>query len=250
MSKLWNTAAGGLRIAAERWRSYHTIQAIPREITGNRISSKDRQQGRIPAVVLTQNFVKSNTSDGKTVTKCEISRKHLITTEKKQIQSILESIKPEFFCSTKFKLQIRAGSGSSVVLQSADVMPIKIHRDESTGKILNLVFVWADEGKDLKVDVPIVFKGKDVCPGLSKGGHLNWIRKSLKYLGPPEHIPSKIELDLSKLDIGDKMSMTEVEVHPSLKLLSKNESIPIFKISSIDVADRRSSKKPVPPVES
>lgn len=45
----------------------------------------------------------------------------------------------------------------------------QIHRDEETGKILNLVFVWADDGEKLKVDVPVVFKGLDHCPGLKKG---------------------------------------------------------------------------------
>ncbi|KAE8723343.1 VAMP-like protein YKT62 [Hibiscus syriacus] len=44
----------------------------------------------------------------------------------------------------------------------------QIHRDEETGKILNLVFVWADEGNELKVDVPVVFKGLEYCPGLKK----------------------------------------------------------------------------------
>lgn len=48
-------------------------------------------------------------------------------------------------------------------------MMVQIHRDEKTGKILNMVFVWADEGSELKVDVPIVFKGEEACPGLQKG---------------------------------------------------------------------------------
>ena len=34
---------------------------------------------------------------------------------------------------------------------------------------MNLVLVWADEGSKLKVDVPVVFKGEEVCPGLKKG---------------------------------------------------------------------------------
>ena len=34
---------------------------------------------------------------------------------------------------------------------------------------MNLVFIWADDGSELKVDVPVVFKGEDVCPGLQKG---------------------------------------------------------------------------------
>lgn len=41
--------------------------------------------------------------------------------------------------------------------------------DQESGQILNLVFVWAEEGMNLKVDVPVVFKGEDVCPGLQKG---------------------------------------------------------------------------------
>lgn len=92
------------------------------------------------------------------------------------------------------------------------------------------MFVWADEGSELKVDVPVVFKGEDVCPGLKKGGTLNRIRTTLKYLCPAEHIPPKIEVDISNLDIEDKVFMHDIEVHPSLKLLSKNESIPICKV--------------------
>ncbi|XXG55755.1 hypothetical protein AAC387_Pa03g3353 [Persea americana] len=97
-------------------------------------------------------------------------------------------------------------------------------------EILNLVFVWVDGDSELNVDVPLVFKGEDVCPGLKKGGYLNTIRTSLKYLCPVEHIPPKIEVDLSNLDIGDKVLMSDVVGHPSLKLLSKNENMPVCKI--------------------
>ena len=62
------------------------------------------------------------------------------------------------------------------------------------------------------------------------GGYLNRIRPSLKFLCPAEHIPSKIEVDVSNLDIGDRILMHDVEVHPSLKLLSKNETMPVCKI--------------------
>ncbi|XP_037495028.1 50S ribosomal protein L25 isoform X2 [Jatropha curcas] len=147
---------------------YHTIQAIPREFTGSRVSARDRLQGRIPAVVLSQGLLDKNPSSR------SISRKQLLTTERKQIHSILKSVELPFFCSTTFRLQIRAGSGSSEVLDSGTILPIKIHRDEETGTILNLVFVWADEGTQLKVDVPIVFRGEEDCPGLKKGFRMNW----------------------------------------------------------------------------
>ena len=31
------------------------------------------------------------------------------------------------------------------------------------------MFAWADEGTEMKVDVPVVFKGEENCPGLKKG---------------------------------------------------------------------------------
>lgn len=46
---------------------------------------------------------------------------------------------------------------------------------DKEGNILNLVFVWAEDGTKLKVDVPIVYKGEDVCPGLKKGWSSNLI---------------------------------------------------------------------------
>ncbi|OMP02055.1 hypothetical protein COLO4_11365 [Corchorus olitorius] len=200
-------------------RNYHTIQAIPREYTGNRVSARDRAQGRIPAVVFSQNLLQKDPANRYP------SRKQLLTTEMKQIKSILKSVQAPFFCSTTFQLQIRAGSGSSVLLDSG-----RIHMDEESGNILNLVFVWADDGTELKLDVPVVFKGEEDCPGLKKGGHLNMIRTSLKYLCPAELIPPKIEVDVSKLDVGDRVFMHDIEVHPSLKLLSKNDNMPICKI--------------------
>lgn len=117
----------GLRNTTAKSNSYHTIQAIPREITGNRVSVKDRAQGRIPAVV----FAQPNASiadgggggDGNPVR--SVSRKHLLTTERRQIQSILKSIELPYFCTTTFPLQIRAGSGSSTLLESGNVLPIK-----------------------------------------------------------------------------------------------------------------------------
>ncbi|XP_019195370.1 PREDICTED: uncharacterized protein LOC109189090 [Ipomoea nil] len=236
MTKWWRTVAAagtGLRSATEApsRRSYFTIQAIPREVTGNRVSAKDRAQGRIPAVVFSQNYVQTNPSDPTSIAAtASVSRKRLLTTERKQIKTILKSVDSPFFCSTTFPFQIRAGSGSSTLLESGKVLPIKIHRDKETGKILNLVFVWAEDGSKLKVDIPIVLKGEDVCLGVKKGGHLNKARTSLRFLCPAEKIPQKIEVDVSNLDIGDKVLMHDLDIDQGLKLLSKYPEMPVCNI--------------------
>ncbi|KAK2431767.1 syntaxin [Trifolium repens] len=104
------------------------------------------------------------------------SRKHVLSVEKKQIKAVLNSIEAPFFCSTRFPIQIRAGSGSTHLLESGTVLPIKIHRDEESGNILNLVFVWAEDGMDLKVDVPVVSEGKMLVLELEVMVHVHEVR--------------------------------------------------------------------------
>ncbi|RAL40772.1 hypothetical protein DM860_008470 [Cuscuta australis] len=250
MSKWWRSVAAaghGLRNATEAAsrRSYFTIQAIPREATGSGVSARDRAQGRIPAVVFSQNYVLTNPSDTKSIAAAAaVSRKRLLTTERKQIKTIIDSIELPFFCSTTFPLQIRAGSGSSCLLESGRVLPIKIHTHKETGKILNLVFVWAEDGSKLKVDIPVVLKGEDVCPGVKKGGHLNMARKSLRFLCPAEKIPQKIEVDVSNLDIGDKVLMQDISVDPDLELLSTYPEMPVCNIRAT-YSDKKSKTAPV-----
>lgn len=62
------------------------------------------------------------------------------------------------------------------------------------------------------------------------GGYLHKIIVSLPYLCPWEHIPQKIEVNLTDLDIGDIVLVRDLGVHPSLKLLSEIDDKPICKI--------------------
>lgn len=135
MAKWWRFATSNLRAVvsnhpspsaqpSSRSASYHTIQAIPRECSGGRVSAKDRAQGRIPAVVLSQQLLRPN-DEPPMSSAGTLSSKRLVTIERKQIHSILKSVELPFFYSTTFPLQIRAGSGSSHLLESGPVLPIK-----------------------------------------------------------------------------------------------------------------------------
>jgi len=62
------------------------------------------------------------------------------------------------------------------------------------------------------------------------GGYLNTIRRAVKFLCPADLIPPYIDVDLSELDIGQKLLMRDLKVHPLLKLLKADEDSPICKI--------------------
>lgn len=159
MSKWWRAAAGSLKLAVERpeTRSYHTIQAIPREVTGDRISSRDRAQGRIPAVIFSQSYVQTKSDDPTSIAALSaVSRKRIVTTERKQIKAILNSVQLPFFCSTTFPLQIRAGSGSASLIESGRVLPLKASDFWCTNPSLSfisspLLHIWMRQWYDFSI---------------------------------------------------------------------------------------------------
>lgn len=51
------------------------------------------------------------------------------------------------------------------------------------------------------------------------GAYFNTIKRTAKYLCPADIVPPYIEVDLSELDVGQKLMMRDLKVHPALKLL-------------------------------
>jgi len=127
------------------------------------------------------------------------------------------------------------------IVEKVRVLPRLLHLHSATDAPLNVTFIRAPSNALLKVDVPIVFRGEDVSPGLRKGAYLNTIKRTVKYLCPADVIPPYIDVDLSELDVGQKLVMGDLKVHPALKLLqSKDEAV--CKIMGSRVSDQKKSK--------
>ncbi|CAN7033405.1 unnamed protein product, partial [Brassica rapa subsp. trilocularis] len=62
------------------------------------------------------------------------------------------------------------------------------------------------------------------------GASLNKIKRTVKFLCPAEIIPPYIEVDLSLLDVGQKLVAGDLKVHPALKLIRPKDK-PIVKIA-------------------
>lgn len=73
------------------------------------------------------------------------------------------------------------------------------------------------------------------------GAYLNTIKRTVKYLCPADVIPPFIDVDLSELDVGQKLVMGDLKVHPALKLLQSKEE-PVCKIMGARVSDQKRSK--------
>lgn len=62
----------------------------------------------------------------------------------------------------------------------------------------------------ISVEVPVHFKGTEVSPGLKKGGTLNIVRHSVELNVPAGNIPEELEADVSKLEIGDNVKISNI----------------------------------------
>ncbi|KAI3792943.1 hypothetical protein L2E82_06837 [Cichorium intybus] len=206
-----------------------TIHAVPRGLSGKNISAKERKAGRVPSIVFEQ-------EDGQ-----HGGNKRLISVQNNQIKKLVNHLGSSYFLSRLFDLEVRADVESEEVLEKVRVLPRLLHLHAATDAVLNVTFVRAPSHALLKVDVPLVFIGDDVSPGLKKGSYLNIIKRTAKFMCPADIIPPFIEVDLSELDAGQKLVMGDLKVHPALKLVrSKDE--PICKIAGARVSEQKKSK--------
>ncbi|CAB4267733.1 unnamed protein product [Prunus armeniaca] len=186
-----------------------TIFAVPRAASGKSISAKERKAGRVPSIVFEQ-------EDGQ-----HGGNKRLISVRTNQIRKLVGHLGRSFFLSRLFDLEI--------------------HLHSATDAPLNVTFIRAPSHALLKVDIPLVFRGDDVSPGLKKGAYLNTIKRTVKFLCPADVIPPYIDVDLSELDVGQKILMGDLKVHPTLKLLQSKDE-PVCKIMGARVSEQKKSK--------
>ncbi|CAI9112392.1 OLC1v1012840C1 [Oldenlandia corymbosa var. corymbosa] len=206
-----------------------TIHAIPRGRSGRITSAKERKAGRVPSIVFEQ-------EDGQ-----HGGNKRLISVQTNQIKKLVNHMGRSFFLSRLFDLEVRPEFESDEIIEKVRVLPRLLHLQTGNDAVLNVTFIRAPPSALLKVDVPLVFRGEDVSPGLRKGAYLNIIKRTVKYLCPPDVIPPFIDVDLSELDVGQKLVMADLKVHPALKLVKSGDEA-VCKIMGARVSEQKKSK--------
>ncbi|MFT3996566.1 MAG: 50S ribosomal protein L25/general stress protein Ctc [Asticcacaulis sp.] len=69
-----------------------------------------------------------------------------------------------------------------------------------------------DESQTIKISVPVHFKNHEASPGLKKGGALTVAFHDLEIQVPAGHIPEDVVIDLSGLDIGASVHVSDLSL--------------------------------------
>lgn len=150
-----------------------------RENVGKKDAKKNRAKGLVPCVLY-------GGEKGIHFTMDERSFKKIIFT-------------PETF---HIKLTID-GREFDTILQEVQYHPV-------SDKVLHADFLEVFPDKEIKVALPIKLKG--TAPGVIKGGVLVQNMRKLRVKGFLNDLPEYIEIDISKLEIGDGFKVDELEV--------------------------------------
>jgi large subunit ribosomal protein L25 len=98
-------------------------------------------------------------------------------------------------------IELEDGSKHNAIMQDIQFHPV-------TDKILHVDFFRLFPDKEVTVTVPVKTEG--VAPGIIKGGSLSMTMKKLKIKAIPANLPDAVVVDISKLDIGDKVYVSEL----------------------------------------
>ncbi|MFA5296744.1 MAG: 50S ribosomal protein L25/general stress protein Ctc [Lutibacter sp.] len=93
------------------------------------------------------------------------------------------------------------GNKYNAILQDIQFHPV-------SDKILHVDFYQLFDDKMVTMSIPVQLVG--TAPGIIRGGSLRFVMRKLNVRAFPKDLPDFIDADVSKLDIGDKLYVTEL----------------------------------------
>ena len=104
----------------------------------------------------------------------------------------------------------------NAILQDIQFHPV-------SDKILHIDFYQLFDDKEVSMDIPVVLKG--AAPGvLNSGGVLSRNKRKLRVRALPANLPDTIEADISSLELGNKLYVTELS-NDSFKILHPDNTV-------------------------
>jgi len=116
-----------------------------------------------------------------------------------------------------------------------------IQRDPVSLRYRHVDFFELELTKEVEVEVPILFSGK--AEGLQAGGIVQPVIRAVKVKCFPNKIPAKIEVDITPLNIGDSLKISDIKVIGEYTILLDAEDT----IVTVNVPKEEVVEAPVAP---
>jgi large subunit ribosomal protein L25 len=112
-------------------------------------------------------------------------------------------------------IELEGGKTMNAIMQDIQVHPV-------SDKILHMDFYQLHDDKEITMEVPVKVIGKS--PGVMAGGVLRLNQRKLKVKALPANLPDFIEADITPLNMGNKLYVTQLPVS-NYKLLHPDNTV-------------------------
>ena len=166
-----------------------TLPAETRERAGKGASRALRRDGRVPCVIYGD--------------KKEALSFHV---EEKLLSKMLST---GHFMNSVIMVDIK-GKANRTLPKDVQFHPV-------SSRPIHVDFLRIGEHSQVHVNVPVRFDNEEDSPGLKRGGVLNVVQHELELVCDASHIPDEIHIDLTGLDIGDSIHISDVKLPEGTK---------------------------------
>lgn len=167
------------------------LNAEPRSDTGKGASRRLRHAGKVPAIMY---------GGGKDPESLTLS-----------LNEVIRNLENEAFYSHILNVKVGSAKTRAVLrdLQRHPSRPIIMHMDLQR----------VSESEKIKMNVPLHFKGEDLAPGVKAGGLVSHELVEVEIECLPRDLPEYIEIDISALEIGDSLHLSDLVVPEGVTVL-------------------------------
>lgn len=123
---------------------------------------------------------------------------------------LFKRLKAGRFKSTLFNLKLEGQDDVRVICRD-------VQRDTVKDLPTHVDFMRLRRTTKIALFVPVDFVGEDDCPGLRRGGVLNTVRPEVELVVTAGDIPEKLTADLSGLDVGDVINISDITLPEGTK---------------------------------
>jgi large subunit ribosomal protein L25 len=170
-----------------------TIKAEKRTDLGKGASRRLRLEEKIPAIVYGEGDPQSLTVD---------------------LREIRPHVENEAFYASIVELEIDdKKTAEKVVVRDIQHHPFKVD-------VMHIDFQRVDAKKKMHMHVHLHFTGEAEAPGVKSGGLVGHIINEVEVLCLPKDIPEFIEIDISAMETGDSIHLTDIKMPKGVELVA------------------------------
>ena len=94
----------------------------------------------------------------------------------------------------------------------------EIFYDKITYDVLHIDLMKVTDNDVVTVHVPVICKGEDTCLGVTQGGQLKKVKRSVKISVKVSDMPEAFFVDVSNVKLGESIRVRDIELSNSMKL--------------------------------